>query len=224
MTNRDPSQSVLDFYVLANRLKNTIRSGWKVWHIPSSRVESVAEHIYGAQMLAIAVASEYKINLDLAKVVLMLAIHELGETVIGDITPWDSIAKEQKSKIETEAVEKILSKLALGDKIRELYLEFEQGETEEAKFCGQIDKLEACLQIKLYDEAGFTDYAAPQEGKLEERRKYLWDKGDRTLGKAWINNELELGFYEGEFLELAKYARDHPLLKSSTFGRDGDKE
>jgi putative hydrolase of HD superfamily len=214
MVAKDPSRSVLDFYVLANRLKSTIRSGLKVWRVSAQRLESVAEHIYGTQMLAIAVISEYKIDLDLAKVVLMLAVNELGETITGDITPWDGATKAEKSKLEIKAVEKVLSKLALGDEVRKLYLEFEQGKTKEAKFCGQIDKLEACLQVKLYDEAGFTDYAAPQKGKLEERRKYLWDKGDRTLGKAWINNELELGFYEGEFLELAKYARDHKLSGS----------
>jgi putative hydrolase of HD superfamily len=208
-------RQVLDFYVLTHQLKDTIRSGWgKIWNISAPRLESVAEHIYGTQMLAIAVASEYKIDVDLTKVALMLAIHELGETIIGDITPWDGVTKEQKSKVEVEAVEKILSKLAAGDKIRELYLEFEQNETKEAKFCKQIDKLEACLQVKIYDEGDFADYVTPREGEIEERRQYHWRKGNKTLSKAWIDNEMSLGLFQtDEFLELAEYVRDHAITK-----------
>lgn len=53
------AQSVIDFYVLTNRLKNVVRTGWLNWHVSSSRVESVAEHVYGVQMLALAMYSEY---------------------------------------------------------------------------------------------------------------------------------------------------------------------
>ena len=80
----DKAKSVLDFYVLCNKLKDIVRTGWKDWRVSRERVESIAEHIYGVQMLAIAMHSEYQYDIDLTKVILMLAIHELGETVIGD--------------------------------------------------------------------------------------------------------------------------------------------
>ena len=70
-------EKVLSYYVLCNKLKNTIRTGWENWHVNADRVESIAEHVYGVQMLAIAMASEYKYEIDLEKVILMLAIHEL---------------------------------------------------------------------------------------------------------------------------------------------------
>ena len=40
-------KSVIDFYVLTNKLKNVIRTGWLNWHVCSERVESVAETIFG---------------------------------------------------------------------------------------------------------------------------------------------------------------------------------
>ena len=43
----------------------------------------------------------------------MLAIHELGETVIGDLTQFQ-ISREEKERIEHEAVHKILSGLIDG--------------------------------------------------------------------------------------------------------------
>ena len=71
------AQNVIEFYVLCNRLKDTIRTGWKDWNVQRERIESVAEHVYGTQMLAIAMCAEYYYRLDIRKVVMMLAIHEL---------------------------------------------------------------------------------------------------------------------------------------------------
>ena len=70
-------ERVLNYYVLCNKLKSVIRTGWKDWKVNRDRIESIAEHIYGVQMLAIAMKSEYEYDIDLTKVIFMLAIHEL---------------------------------------------------------------------------------------------------------------------------------------------------
>ena len=109
-------RNVVNYYVLCNRLKNVIRTGWLDWNVQRERIESVAEHIFGVQMLAIAMHSEYQYDLDIVKVVFMLAIHELGETVIGDLTQFQ-ISKAEKEKLEHEAVHKILEGLLDGETI-----------------------------------------------------------------------------------------------------------
>ena len=81
-------QSVVEFYVLCNNLKNVVRTGWKNWGVNRERVESIAEHIYGVQMLAISMWSQYGYDIDIKKVLTMLAIHELEETIIGDLTQF----------------------------------------------------------------------------------------------------------------------------------------
>lgn len=48
------NKNVLEFYVLANKLKEAVRTGWLEVEISNDRVESVAEHIYGSVILAIA--------------------------------------------------------------------------------------------------------------------------------------------------------------------------
>ena len=60
-------------------------------------MERVAEHIFGVQMLSIAMKSEYRYDVDIMKVIFMLAIHEIGETAIGDLTQFQ-ISKEEKEK------------------------------------------------------------------------------------------------------------------------------
>ena len=149
-------EKVFNYYVLCNKLKNVIRTGWKDWKVKRERVESIAEHIYGVQMLAIAMKSEYEYDLDMSKVIFMLAIHELGETVIGDLTQFQ-ISKEEKEKIEHAAVHDILSGLLDGKEIEELFLEFDAHETKESLFAYQCDKLECDIQCKLYDQEGCVD-------------------------------------------------------------------
>jgi len=73
----DKEKKVIDYYVLCNKLKNIIRTGRKDWNVQRERIESVAEHIFGVQMLAIAMKSEYKYDIDIMKVIFMIAIHEL---------------------------------------------------------------------------------------------------------------------------------------------------
>ena len=84
-------KNVINYYVLCKKLKNVIRTGWKDWSVNRDRLESVAVHIWGTQMLAIAMKSEFEYDIDIIKVIYMLAIHELGETVIGDINGDDSV-------------------------------------------------------------------------------------------------------------------------------------
>lgn len=79
-------KNLLQFYLLATELKDKIRSGWKVWNIDRQRVESVAEHIYGTCILAISIDSQFKLDIDLYKVIIMLVLHEIEEIKIGDLT------------------------------------------------------------------------------------------------------------------------------------------
>ena len=207
-------QKVVEYYVLCNKLKNVIRTGWIDWKVKRERVESIAEHIFGVQMLALAMKSEYEYDIDIMKVMYMLAIHELGETIIGDLTQFQ-ITKEEKEKIEHEAVHKILSSLLDGDKIEELFLQFDAHETKEAIFAYQCDKLECDIQCKLYDQEGCVDLNH-QEGNdtcnNDDVKKLL------ETGQSWSSMWLEFGRikypYDEHFLSVSHYVNDNLISES----------
>lgn len=134
-------ENVLNYYLICNKLKHLIRKGWLDWNVKKDRLESVAEHVYGTLLLAIAMKSEYEYDIDILKVIYMLSIHEIGEAVIGDLTMFE-INKQEKEKIEHEAVKNILSGLLDGKYIEELFLEFDRKDTKEAIFAYQISKIE----------------------------------------------------------------------------------
>lgn len=209
-------QNVINYYVLCNKLKNVIRTGWTDWKVQRERVESIAEHIFGVQMLAIAMKSEYQYDIDIMKVIYMLAIHELGETIIGDLTQFQ-ISKEEKEKMEHEAVHKILSSLLEGEQIEQLFLEFDAHETPEAMFAYQCDKLECDIQSKLYDQEGCVDLAH-QEGNATANNEFV--KKLLENGQSWSDMWLEFGQrkypYDQNFMSVSHYVKDNSIEESFT--------
>ncbi len=202
---------VIDFYVLCNKLKNVIRTGWLNWNVNRERIESVAEHVYGVQMLAIAMKSEYQYKLDIFKVIYMLAIHELGEAVIGDITQFQ-MDKDEKEKIEHEAVHKILGDLLDGKEIEKLFLEFDEHKTPEAKFAYQCDKLECDIQCKLYDLDGSVDLNNQENNETAKNDKVqeLLNNGESWSG-MWIKFGQSTYPYDENFKSVSQYVYENDI-------------
>ena len=149
----DKAKNALDFYVLCNRLKTIKRTGWIKWKV-RGRKESIGDHVYGAQMLAYAMKysypEEFK-NINIDRVIMMLSIHELGEIIIGDLTPFQTSAQEKHER-EVAAVKEVLSYIGCPPELFDLWLEFENRTTEDAWFAYFCDKCECDIQSKIYDE------------------------------------------------------------------------
>ena len=207
----EKEKKVINYYVLCNKLKNVIRTGWKDWSVQRERLESVAEHIFGVQMLAIAMKSEYNYDVDILKVIMMIAIHELWETVIWDLTEFQ-ISREEKEKIEHEAVHKILADLVDGEDIEKLFLEFDSHKTKEANFAYQCDKLECDLQCKLYDEEWCVDLTKQKSCNAAENEKVQQLlKENKTWSDMWLQYDSENIPYDENFLAMIKYAMNHKI-------------
>jgi len=149
-------KETIKFYTLCSKFKDTIRKGPLVWNAKRERIESVAEHVYGVQMLAISIYYQFDYKLDINKVIYMLAIHELEEIKIGDLAFYE-ITKEEKLIKGKEATEYILKDFLGKEEISKLLDEYNERKTEEAIFAYHCDKLECDIQMKLYDQEGCFD-------------------------------------------------------------------
>ena len=188
-----------------------------MWSIKSDRLESVAEHVYGTSMLALAINCEFDLGLDITKIALMLAIHELGECIVGDIAITDGgrISREEKAKLEMQAVTKILSGICNSDDLLELFIEFEDGKTPEARFAYLVDKIECDFQCKFYQETGCTSLRKANTQAIKENVMPVLGKDFKaeSLADLWITHDkIKLFADDKLFCAIADY-----ILKNKIF-------
>ena len=144
---------ILSFYMKYNQLKNIYRQGWLKVRIGlehKERCESIADHSFSVALLALTIIEQNNLKLDIFKCIKMGIVHELGEIYAGDYTPYDNITKEEKHFKEKESILKVLQTLDKNNDYLEIWEEFEQQNTEEAKFVKNVDQLEFLLQGCAY--------------------------------------------------------------------------
>lgn len=156
---------------------------------------------------------EYEYDIDIMKVVFMLAVHELGEIVIGDLTMFE-ISKEKKAKREKEAVHKILCGLLDCNEIENLFTEFNSHSTKEAMFAYQCDKLECDLQSKLYDEEGCVDLNKQEDNdSLENKLVKKLLSEEKSWSGMWLRFGQTVYPYDDNFKNVSKYALNNNISK-----------
>ncbi len=200
--NENKIEKVIDFYLLTNTLKQKIRTGWQEVNISSERLESVAEHIYGCLMLAIAIDSEYSLTLDMNKVIKMIALHELEETLMKDYTIRDKISKEEKLAQGRECVRKATEGMIKQEEICYLLEEFNAHQTKESIFAYHIDKIECDFQAKIYDLNGNFSLEKALEDLVYfgDEAKLIKEKV-KTASDVWIEYD-KSRYQEDEIFKL----------------------
>jgi len=95
------------FFEKVLELKNVPRQGWKE-KLEIDNPESVADHSYSTTVLSM-ILSDMK-GLDTEKIIRMALLHDLAESITGDIIP-DHITKNEKISKENHAIKQILKNL-----------------------------------------------------------------------------------------------------------------
>ena len=217
LTEKDEKDSkakqVIEYYLLCNKLKNIIRTGWLTWNVDAKRVESIAEHIYSVQMLAIGMYYSYNYDIDLLKTIIMLAIHETEEIIIGDKTLFQ-ISDEDKASIGHKAIHKIFSEILSAPALEQLILEFDERKTKEADFAFHCDKLDWGLQSKLYGDRGNVDLTKQDNNPVSKHPSVTkWFDQGFDFGKMCLKFDQERYGYDHNFTEVSDYAFSHDLSK-----------
>lgn len=201
----------MKFYKLCTKLKDTIRKGPIVWNAKRERIESVAEHIYGTQMLAISIYYQFNYKLDLNKIIYMLAVHELEEIEIGDLAFFET-TKEDKLIKGKKATDYLLKDLLGKKEITALLDEYNSQVTEEAKFAYHCDKLECDIQMKLYDQEGCFDINNQPNNPIlnnPDVRKVL--DSEKNISNAWIEFDRKKFEDDKNFITIIDYLKEKDL-------------
>jgi putative hydrolases of HD superfamily len=156
---------VLRFLREAERLKTVTRSAWTSGGTP----ESVAEHTWRLCLMAMLLGGREP-GVDLARLLRMCLIHDLGEALNGDVPAPLQQAGVPKAGQERADLLALTTPLppALRQEIVELWDEYETAATAEARLAKGLDKVETILQHTQGMNPADFDYAF----NLEYGRQY----------------------------------------------------
>lgn len=162
---------------MLERLKTTKREGWRRFGIVHG--ESISDHMYRMSILTMLAPTSLSSRINVPHCTKMALIHDMAESLVGDITPVDGVAKPEKSRREAETMDYLCSGLLgnvygglNGQEIRKIWQEYEDSETLESKYVHDIDKMELLLQMMEYERS--------HEGRID-------------LGEfSWVAQRIEL--------------------------------
>lgn len=129
-------------------LKTLPRKGWvlKGMKNPETVWEHTTDCVSIGRNLAVRLGAERK------KLITMLSGHDWPESDpdVGDITIHCGVTPEEKFEREHAAMQKLCAQMKQGDLFLQLWLEFEEGVSPEARVAKQIDKLQMAMKAVQY--------------------------------------------------------------------------
>ena len=148
-----------------------------------NRPENSAEHSWHLAMMALVLAEHAPSGTDLAKVTAMVLLHDLVEIDAGDLFLYaDEDQQAQQEIAERAAADRIFAILP-GDQgiaLRQLWDEFNERQTREAKFARAVDRLQPMLENLTAGGGTWQRHGVTADQVLAKVR--LIEDGSATLG------------------------------------------
>jgi putative hydrolases of HD superfamily len=132
-------QHIVDFILELDKLKGVTR---RTRPLGLDRQENSAEHSWQIAMLAAALVPYADAAVNVDHVIAMLLVHDIGEIETGDTIVYAVDGWEERKAAELAAVTRIFGLLPepQGQRFLSLWLEFEAGQTPEARFANAADR------------------------------------------------------------------------------------
>jgi putative hydrolase of HD superfamily len=180
--------STIEFFLEIDRLKKVDRRNRIT---DGSRCENTAEHSWHLGMAAVVFAPFATEPVDLGRAVAMALTHDIVEIDAGDTFAYDtSEHADSKRAREEAAADRIFGLLppAMAEHLRELWEEYERGDSPEARYVMAIDRM-APMFINLTEggtawrEHGITRdrVEARNRSHVEGPLPGVWAEAERRL-------------------------------------------
>lgn len=173
----------IPFFHLIERLKTTKREGWRRFGITQG--ESISDHMYRMSIMTMFAPPELASKINVPHCTKMALIHDMAESLVGDITPADKhITKAEKAGREAATMEYMVKNL-LGNvpgaalssaEMMRVFQEYEDNVTLEAQFVHDVDKMELLLQFIEYERSTGIDLEefAGVAGRVQLPEMKVW--------------------------------------------------
>lgn len=120
------------------------------------QAESVADHSW--RVAALCMLLQQESSIDIAKAMEMAILHDLAESIIGDIAPADNVSKDEKKRLEHDAISYISEVLSNSSgstsdcRLMQVMEEYEARQSATAKAVKDLDLFDMLIQATEYEE------------------------------------------------------------------------
>ena len=173
-------QQQMKFILEVDKVKQIIR---QTYLADGSRKENDAEHSWHLALMAVLLKEYANEEVDLAKVIPMVLLHDLVEIDAGDTYAYDQAGLATQRARETKAADRIFGMLPedQGGYFRELWDEFEAYESDDAKFAHLLDNFQPLLLNHESNGKSWTEHHVKKSQiykrneKIEETSPEVWE-------------------------------------------------
>ncbi len=201
MDNKERFEKQLDFIREIDKEKMIKRQSYLT---DCETHEDDAQHAWHMAIMTLLLKEYANEDIDVLKTITMLLIHDLVEVYAGDTYAYDEEGKKTQAEREAKAADKLYGLLPedQGEYLKNLWYEFEEQKTPEARFARTMD----CFQPLILNDA--TDGRAWKEHGV--KRSQVLKRNERVhLGSEQIWE------YEKENL-IEKNVRNGNIIDDST--------
>ena len=179
----------IQFIKEIDKIKNIQR---RTCLLNSDRPENDAEHSWHLALMAIALSEHANKPVDILKVIKMVLIHDIVEIDSGDVFVYDKSKSHKNTEEEFAAAKRIFGLLPENQakELIDLWKEFEDGETDDAKFAKSLDKLEPLLQNFSNNGGTWDKYNVTynevytQKESINKGSDTLWEYAENLLNES----------------------------------------
>lgn len=193
---RERLEKQIQFIVEADKVKNIFR---QTYLADGRRKENDAEHSWHLALMAVLLKEHMNEDADVARVMVMVLIHDLVEIDAGDTYAYDEKGAQTKREREVKAAERIFGILPedQGRYFRELWEEFEAYETPEAKFAHLLDNFQPILLNDASGGKSWVEHGVHKSQPMKRNERIpgtsdiIWEKMQEIFEKHVENGNLK---------------------------------
>ena len=162
----------INFILELDKMKNLYR---QTYVLHEDRKENDAEHSWHIAIMAILLSEYANSEIDSAKVIKMLLLHDIIEIDAGDTYCYDAVGNSTKAEREEKAARRIFGLLPEDQctEFYELWREFEDSVTKEARFAAVLDRLQPLMLNYTKGGISWQEHGIHKEQVLKRNENYF---------------------------------------------------
>ena len=189
----DRLKKQVEFMLELDKMKNLYR---QTYVLHEDRKENDAEHSWHLAILAMLMAEHANKPVDAVKIIKMVLIHDVVEIDAGDTYCYDTEGCKTKADREEKAAQRIFGLLPDDQKkeFYDLWREFEDSETDDARFAAVLDRVQPLLLNYTKGGISWKEHGIAKEQVMGRNKEYFGESEIAELIVSVIEDAYDKGW------------------------------